>query len=147
MNRLATRDILAEQLYGNHIVYRPGTPRRYIDPAEPRSPAVDHHLRSHRAIGGANQGSPDLSRQPAKLQETDSSDVYVKGHKYRRYIFVWNVGARWIVATEQGGIALRSAIYVYRLGKDGKTARLIDEHTGFLNNVCGEATRLAKSVR
>jgi hypothetical protein len=25
----------------------------------------------------------------------DSTDVYVKGHKYRRYIFVWNVGTRW----------------------------------------------------
>jgi hypothetical protein len=73
----------------------------------------------------------------------DSSDVYVKGHKYRRYIFVWNVGARWIVATEQGGIALRPAIYVYRLGKGGKTATVIDKRIGVLNNVCGAATQLA----
>ena len=73
----------------------------------------------------------------------DSSDVYVKGHKYRRYLFVWNVGTRWIVATEQGGIALRSAIFVYALGKDGKTATVIDERTGFMNNVCGAATKLA----
>jgi hypothetical protein len=73
----------------------------------------------------------------------DSSDVYVKGHKYRRYIFVWNIGARWIVATEQGGIALRSAIFVYHLGKDGKTATLINKRIGFTNNVCGAATRLA----
>jgi len=50
---------------------------------------------------------------------------------------------RWMVATEQGGIALRSAIYVYQLGKDGKTAKLIDQRTGFLNNVCGAATKLA----
>src|SRR4051812_17711635 len=57
----------------------------------------------------------------------DSSDVYVKGHRYRRYIFVWNVGAQWIVAIEQGGITLRSAIFVYRLGKDAKTAALIDK--------------------
>ena len=73
----------------------------------------------------------------------DSSDVYVKGHKYRRYIFVWNVGTRWIVATEQGGIALRSVILVYHLGKDGKTAALINRRIGFTNNVCGAATKLA----
>ena len=38
----------------------------------------------------------------------DATDVYVKGHKHSRYIFVWNIGSRWIVATEQGGIALRA---------------------------------------
>lgn len=74
----------------------------------------------------------------------DTSDVYVKGHKYRRYIFVWNVGTRWIVATEQGGIALHSAIFVYRLGKDGKTVALIDKRIGFTNNICGAATKLAR---
>jgi len=74
----------------------------------------------------------------------DSSDVYVKGHKHRRYIFVWNAGTRWIVAMEQGGIALRSVIYVYDLGKDGKTATVIDKSTGVVNNVCGAATKLAK---
>jgi len=77
----------------------------------------------------------------------DSTDVYVKGHKYRRYLFVWNAGARWIVTTEQGGIALRSAIYVYTLGKDGKTATLIDQRMGLLNNVCGAATNLTGSSR
>jgi hypothetical protein len=73
----------------------------------------------------------------------DSTDVYVKGHKHRRYLFVWNAGTRWIVATEQGGIALHSAIFVYALGKDGKTSTLIDKRIGFLNNVCGAATKLA----
>jgi hypothetical protein len=72
----------------------------------------------------------------------DSSDVYVKGHKYRRYIFVWNVGTRGIVATEQGGIALRYAIFVYRLGKDNKTVNLIYRRIA-LSNVCGAATKLA----
>jgi hypothetical protein len=73
----------------------------------------------------------------------DSSDVYVKGHKYSRYIFAWNVGTRWIVATEQGGIALRLVIFVYRLGKDGKTAALIDKRVAFTNSVCETATKLA----
>ena len=73
----------------------------------------------------------------------DSTDVYVKGHKHRRYIFVWNIGSRWIVATEQGGITLRSGIFVYDLGKDRKTATLIDKHLGFVNNVCTTASKLA----
>jgi hypothetical protein len=70
-------------------------------------------------------------------------DIYVKGQPNRRYIFVWNIGTRWIVATEQGGIALRSAIFVYDLGKEGKTPTLINERIGFMNNVCGAATKLA----
>jgi hypothetical protein len=70
-------------------------------------------------------------------------DIYVKGQPNRRYIFVWNVGTRWIVATEQGGIALRSAIFVYALSKDGKTSTLIDKRIGFPNDVCGAATKLA----
>ena len=72
----------------------------------------------------------------------DSSDVYVKGHKYSRYIFVWNVGSRWIVATEQGGIALRSIVSVYRIGKDGQSAILVNKSTGVISDVCGAATRL-----
>ena len=70
-------------------------------------------------------------------------DIYVKGQPNRRYIFVWNIGTRWIVATEQGGIALRSVIFVYNLGKDGKTPTLTNERIGFMNNVCGAATKLA----
>ncbi len=72
----------------------------------------------------------------------DSTDVYVKGHKHRRYIFVWNIGSRWIVATEQGGKVLSNAIFAYDLGKDGKTAALIEE-TNHISNVCAAATRLA----
>jgi hypothetical protein len=30
----------------------------------------------------------------------DKIDIVVKGHKYSRYIFVWNISNRWIVATE-----------------------------------------------
>jgi hypothetical protein len=73
----------------------------------------------------------------------DSSDVYVKGHKYRRYIFVWNAGARWIAAIEQGGIALRTEVLAYNLGKDGKTATWINKGAEFTNDVCGAATKLA----
>ncbi|MEO8724528.1 MAG: hypothetical protein ABI383_00260 [Acidobacteriaceae bacterium] len=73
----------------------------------------------------------------------DTTDVYVNGHKRRRYIFVWNIGSRWIVTTEIGGIALRAAISTYKLGKDGKTAALIEERFTFPENVCAAATKLA----
>jgi hypothetical protein len=73
----------------------------------------------------------------------DSSDVVVKGHKYARYIFVWNIGNRWIVATERGGIALRAAVSVYALGKDGKTTSLTEERITSPGSACEVATRLA----
>jgi hypothetical protein len=72
----------------------------------------------------------------------DTTDVYVKGHKHSRYILVWNIGNRWIVATEQGGIALRAAIFTYELGKDGKTAALIEKRFTFPHSVCAVATKL-----
>jgi hypothetical protein len=77
----------------------------------------------------------------------DTTDVYVKGHKYRRYMFAWNFGTRWIVAIEQGGFALRSIIFVYRISKDGKTVTLVEERNGFMNNVCGSATKLAGQMK
>lgn len=72
----------------------------------------------------------------------NTSDVYVRGQPDRRYVFVWNIDSRWIVATEQGGIALRSAIYVYALGKDGKTVTLVDSRIGLPSEVCADASKL-----
>jgi hypothetical protein len=74
----------------------------------------------------------------------DSTDVYVKGNKHRRYIFVWSMGTRWIVAMEQGGIALRAAIFTYDLGKDGKDAALIEESITFPESACASATKLVE---
>jgi hypothetical protein len=74
-----------------------------------------------------------------------STDEYVKGHSHRRYIFVWNIGNRWIVATEQGGIALRAAIFTYDLGKDDKTAVLIEQRITFPESVCAVATKQVES--
>ena len=45
--------------------------------------------------------------------------------------------AGWPRYGPEGGIALHSAIFVYRLGKDGKTATLINRRIEFPNNVCG----------
>ena len=73
----------------------------------------------------------------------DTIDIVVKGHKNGRYIFVWNIGNRWIVATEQAGIALRTGVFIYNLGKDGETAALIERSFTFPDSVCAAATRLA----
>jgi hypothetical protein len=70
---------------------------------------------------------PPALRHALPDEPFDSTDVYVKGHKHRRYIFVWNIGNQWIVAVELGGIALRAGICTYDLGKDDKTAVRIDE--------------------
>ena len=73
----------------------------------------------------------------------DEIDVYVQGHKHSRYIFVWNVGNRWIVATEHGGIALRAIVSTYALDKDGRAAKRIEERITFPESVCSTATSLA----
>jgi len=73
----------------------------------------------------------------------DSIDVYVKGHKHSRFLFVWNIGTRWIVAVERGGIALRSNVYVYNLGKDDKVTR-IKEIVTFPQSACAVATKLVQ---
>ena len=86
--------------------------------------------------------SPDDIALPG--EPFDSTDVYVKGHKHRRYIFVWSIGNRWIVAVEQGGIALRAGIFTYDLGKDDKTAVRIEESITFPESVCAAATKLVE---
>jgi 2',3'-cyclic-nucleotide 2'-phosphodiesterase (5'-nucleotidase family) len=73
----------------------------------------------------------------------DTIDVFVKGHKHSRYIFVWKLGNRWIVATEQGGIALRAAVSVYELRKEGKSAVRIAEQITFPESVCAAANALS----
>jgi hypothetical protein len=102
---------------------------------------------------GCHQGcSP--SGLPAALRERmgnvalpgepfNTIDVYVEGQPSRRYIFVWNIGRRWIVATEVGGIAVRAAVSIYDLDHDSKTANLIDDRITFPQSVCAVATKLA----
>ena len=73
----------------------------------------------------------------------DTTDVYVMGHKHRRYLFVWNIGSRWIVAMEIGGIGIRAEVSTYELGKDGKTATLMENRFTIPVSVCAAATKLA----
>jgi hypothetical protein len=73
----------------------------------------------------------------------NSIDIYVKGLPNRRYMFVWSIGSRWIVATEVGGIALHAAVSTYDLGKDGKAATLLDQRMTSPTYACAVATKLA----
>jgi len=69
-------------------------------------------------------------------------DDYVKGQPNRRCIFAWNIGSRWIVATEVGGIALRAAVSMYDLGKDGKTVAVLDNRMTSPTCACATPARL-----
>jgi hypothetical protein len=76
-------------------------------------------------------------------QPFNAIDVYVKGLPNRRYLYVWNIGNRWVAAMEQGGIALRAKVVVYDLSQDGKTATLIDNRMTSPGSVCAVATQMA----
>src|SRR5206468_2189105 len=54
-------------------------------------------------------------------------------------------GNRWIVAAEQGGKVLRAVVFSYELGKDDKTATLIENRITFPNSVCAIATKLVEA--
>jgi hypothetical protein len=71
----------------------------------------------------------------------DATDVVVTG-KNRRLIFVWNVGTRWIVATEHGGRGYNDPIFLYDLSPESHTATLVLERIAFPETVCATATRL-----
>jgi hypothetical protein len=73
-----------------------------------------------------------------------AGDVGPTGQNHR-YIFVWRVATRWIVAIEQGGIAYSNPIFVYELSKDGKTASLLKTRVAIPQTVCSIATQLAQN--
>jgi hypothetical protein len=71
----------------------------------------------------------------------DATDVVVTGRS-RRLIFVWNVGRRWIVATEHGGRGYNDPIFAYDLSQDDRTATLVQERIAFPGTVCSIASSL-----
>jgi hypothetical protein len=70
-------------------------------------------------------------------EKFDATDVVVTGRS-RRLIFIWNLGNRWIVATEHGGRVYKRPIFAYDLGQDGQSATLVQEGVGG----CGMALSL-----
>jgi hypothetical protein len=93
------------------------------------SPVLARVLRAH--IG--ELGAPGT--------EFDATDIIVTGRSHR-LIFVWAVGKRWVVATEQGGIFYSDRIYAYDLSPDGGSATLVQERMAFPDTVCSTASSL-----
>jgi len=73
----------------------------------------------------------------------DATDVVITGRN-RRLIFVWNSGARWIVATEHGGRGYNDPIFVYDLTADGRSATFVAERIAFPETVCTVASSSLK---
>ena len=104
---------------------------------------------------GAVSASPQDDLPPALLRaleehvgkivppgaEFDATDVVRTGQN-RRMIFVWNVGRRWIVATEHGGLGYNDPIFAYDLSQDGRSATLVQERVALPQTVCATASSL-----
>jgi hypothetical protein len=71
----------------------------------------------------------------------DATDVISTGRN-RRLIFVWDVGRRWIVATEHGGRGYNDPIFAYDLSQDGRSAILVQDRIAFPQTVCSTAYSL-----
>ena len=102
------------------------------------------------------QSVAQLSATPAALQRAvhdtvgdivpagepfDATDVATVG-RFRRLIFIWNTGRRWLVATEHGGIAYNDPIFAYVLSEDDRQATLVETVEALPNTVCAKATTL-----
>jgi hypothetical protein len=71
----------------------------------------------------------------------DTTDIIVTGVSHR-LIFVWSIGQRWVVATEQGGIFYSDRFYAYDLSKDGQSATLVQERMSIPDELCSTASSL-----
>jgi hypothetical protein len=76
----------------------------------------------------------------APNERFDTTDVMVTGRD-RRFIFIWNIGKRWVVATEHGGRGYNDPIFAYDLGKDSAAA-LVKEQIAHPDTVCMVASDL-----
>jgi hypothetical protein len=73
----------------------------------------------------------------------DTTDVVETG-KNRRLIFIWNMGSRWVVATERGGRAYNDPIFAFDLSDDGRKATFAQERVAFPDTVCSTASSLLR---
>jgi hypothetical protein len=76
-------------------------------------------------------------------EKFDATDI-VMTRRSRRFIFVWNVGRRWIVATEHGGRGYNNPIFAYDISDDGETASLVETRIAVPATVCATATSLMR---
>jgi hypothetical protein len=73
----------------------------------------------------------------------DATDIVITGIN-RRYIFAWQKGNRWIVATEHGGIGYNDPILIYDMSADGKVATLVQRLISAPQTVCSYAVAMSK---
>jgi hypothetical protein len=100
--------------------------------------------------------SSDLKSVPAGLRDAvrqkfgevvapgapfDATDVVTTGH-FRRLIFVWQRGNRWVVATEHGGLGYNDPILAYSVRANGQWVRLVAERIALPKTVCSTAEGL-----
>jgi hypothetical protein len=76
-------------------------------------------------------------------EDFDATDLVMTGRSWR-YIFAWQSGGRWLIATEHGGIGYNDPIFVYRYEKGDQKAILLEKKTAFPPTVCQIATSLAR---
>ena len=74
-------------------------------------------------------------------EKFDATDV-VRVGRNRRLIFIWNIGKRWIVATEHGGRGYNDPIFAYDLSHGSQSATLVQARIAFPNTVCDTASSL-----
>jgi hypothetical protein len=120
--------------------------------ALPAMAQTDDALKCHAPVGVTAVAIPD--GMPQALRETVEStlgDIALPGQSFnatdagppghdRRYLFVWNRGKRWFVATEHGGIAYNDPILEYEIGEDGRTVSLVKTRMAVPQNLCTVAT-------
>jgi hypothetical protein len=79
-----------------------------------------------------------LGEMVAPGEAFDATDL-IETERNRRLIFVWNVGNRWIVATEHGGLGYNDPILAYDLNQDGGRVTLVQERIASPCTVCPTA--------
>jgi hypothetical protein len=71
----------------------------------------------------------------------DATDVIWTG-KNRRLFFIWNVGNRWIVTTERGGLVYNNPIFAFDISPGDLSATVVEERVAFPESVCSTASSL-----
>jgi hypothetical protein len=89
-------------------------------------------------LRGLKEHIGDFAQPDAQFDATD----FVVTRQNRRLIFIWNIGSRWIVATEHGGRGYNDPILAYDLGQGQESATLVEERIAFPETVCSTASSL-----
>ena len=69
----------------------------------------------------------------------DATDVVMGTPHFQRLIFLWHYRQHWLIATERGGIAYSTPLYLYELSKDSKQTTRIPLNSPAPGNVCAAA--------